>query len=254
VNGSPAAGAWTKPVDASPVVLVTAVGAATGSRAAAAALACASSDAERAGLLIDLAGGRAPRPSLVATAAARELEERLAAHLPDAGVASRGQTCHLQLPPDSDGIEQIAAALPLVRGSAAAIHLPPRLLQPTLAEARIHSTAALLRADLGEDRALTALAARDLIDRDLRVAVLKRPLTWVAARAAKLGVPPPGGSGLPGRLCERLLHSADRNIPNCYDRRDEPKSDRQETSRTSQQELARARRYGGPPRANGGAG
>ena len=67
------------------VVLVTAVGAASGARAAAAALACAASEPDRAALLIDLDGGRAPRPSLVATSAARALEERLAAHLPDAG-------------------------------------------------------------------------------------------------------------------------------------------------------------------------
>ena len=40
------------------VVLVTAVGAATGSRAAAAALACAASESDRAALLIDLDGGR----------------------------------------------------------------------------------------------------------------------------------------------------------------------------------------------------
>jgi hypothetical protein len=186
------------------VVLVTQVGAATGARAAAAALACAGSDADRAGLLIDLAGGRAPRPSLVATAAARELEERLAAHLPEAGVASRGRVCHLKLPPDLDGTERITAALPLARGLVAAIHLPPRLLQPALAETRIRPSAALLRADLAADRALTALVARDLIDRGLRVAVLKRPLGWLAARRALLGAAPASG-GLPVQLCERLL-------------------------------------------------
>jgi hypothetical protein len=65
-----------------PVVLVAPVGAAVGSRPAAAALACAGSELDRAGLLIDLDDGRAPRPSLIATAAARALEERLAAHLP----------------------------------------------------------------------------------------------------------------------------------------------------------------------------
>ena len=47
--------------------------------------------ASGAGLLVDLDPGRPPRPSLIATVAARELEERLAAHLPEAGVASRGR-------------------------------------------------------------------------------------------------------------------------------------------------------------------
>jgi hypothetical protein len=173
-----------------PLVVVTRVGAAAGSRAAAAALACAGSDSDRAGLLIDLADGRAPRPSLLATAAARDLEERLAAHMPEAGVASRGSTCHLKLPGAVDGIERIPAALPLARGAIAAIHLPPALLQPALAEPRIGATGALLRADLREDRALTALAVRDLVARGLRVAVLKRPLDWLSARRALLGALP----------------------------------------------------------------
>ena len=67
-------------------------------RPIAAALACAGSDPDRAALLLELSDGRAPRPALVASAAARALEERLAAHLPEAGVASRGALCHLTLP------------------------------------------------------------------------------------------------------------------------------------------------------------
>lgn len=189
------------------IVVVTRVGAASGSRAAAAALACAGSEPDRAGLLIDLGEGRASRPSLLATAAARELEERLAVHMPEAGVASRGSTCHLKLPADAGGLAQVAAALPLGRGSPAVLHLPPRLLQPALAEAGIQPTAALLRADLAEDRPLAALAARDLIERGLRVAVLKRPLGWLAARRGLLGALPAGGGGIPVRLCDRLLRS-----------------------------------------------
>ncbi len=69
-------------------ILVTAVGEAAGSRAAAAALsACAG--VEEAGLLVDLSEARPPRPALFATVGAQRLEERLAAHLPEAGVASR---------------------------------------------------------------------------------------------------------------------------------------------------------------------
>jgi hypothetical protein len=186
------------------VVLVTRVGAAAGSKAAAGALACAASESDRAALLIDLDAGRAPRPSLIATAGARELEERLAAHLPDAAIASRGRICQLTLPPDL-GVEPIAAALPLVRESAAVVHLPPPLLRPLLDDTRIRPTAALLRADLSEERALTALAARDLIERGLRVAVLKRPLGWLSARLALQGLAP-SGNGLPTpRQVERLL-------------------------------------------------
>lgn len=214
-------------------ILVTAVGAATGSRAAAAALACAGAEPDRAGLLVDLAAARAPRPSLIATAAARALEERLKAHLPVAGAASRGMTCHLsavdtRADPESNGDERetaaldlLATALPLVRDSIAVVHLPPAMLQPTLADSRTGPVAALLRADLPADRALTALAARDLIDRGLRVAVLKRPLAWLPARAALFGVSPPGDAGPPARLLRRLLGPDDNKFPNCCGRKDD---------------------------------
>src|SRR5262249_13200800 len=137
----------------SAVVLVAPVGAASGSRAAAAALVCAGSEADRAGLLVDLDPGRAPRPSLVASAAARELEERLAAHLPDAAVASRGRICHLGMAADGDGLEQARAALAIGRGSTTAVHLAPPLVQAAL-DAGLAPTGAMLRADLAEDRAL----------------------------------------------------------------------------------------------------
>jgi hypothetical protein len=187
-------------------VLVTAVRDAAGSGSAAAALACAAADPDRAGLLIDLTAGRAPRPGLVASVAARALEERLAAHLPQAGVASRGQICHLTLPPDGDGIEAIAGALTVARGSVGVLHLPPPRLHAVLDQGRVRPAAAMLCADLGEDRALTALAARALSERGVRVGVLKCPIGWVASRRALAGILPPGAAGgLPPRLVARLL-------------------------------------------------
>lgn len=191
------------------MILVMTVGAARGSKAAAAALACAASEPDLAALLIDLDEGRALRPSLIATAGARALEERLVAHMPGTRVASRGSVCHLKLPADPEGIEGIAAALPLARESAGVIHLPPRLLHPVLEETRIRPTAAMLRADLAQDRALTALAVRDLMARGLRVAVLKRPLGRPAAWTAQLGALPAGSGVLPARLRERLLETED---------------------------------------------
>lgn len=195
---------WTVPGPAAPVVLVTRVGAAAGSRAAAAALACAASEPDRAALSIDLGEGRAPRPSLIATAGARALEERVATHMSEAAVASRGSICHLQLPSGPDGIEQLAAALPLVRESAAIVHLPPGLLRAALDEPRVPPTAALLRADLGQDRPLTALAVRDLLDRGLRTAVLKHPPGPLAGHAALLGISI-ARRALPQRVAERIL-------------------------------------------------
>jgi hypothetical protein len=190
------------------VVLAARVGDAEGSLAAAAALACAGSDPDRAGLLIDLSGRR-PRPALLASTAARRLEERLAAHLPEAPLASRGQVCHLSLPADGDGIDRLPAALPLSRDAIAVVHLPPSLLRAALGQSAIRASGVLLRADLGRDRALTALAVRDLLDRGLAVTVLKRPLAWVPARRALFGLLPAGAAGgLPLRLADRLCRSA----------------------------------------------
>jgi hypothetical protein len=222
--------------------LVTSVGAATGSRAAAAALACAASAPDRAALLIDLADGRARRPTLVATAGARALEERLVAHLPEAAVASRGSICLLQPTGDPPGIEEVAAAAPLVRESACVVHLPPRLLRPVLADSRVRPTATLLRADLADDRALTALVARDLMRDGLRVSVLKLPLGWLAARAALLAALSSHGETLPARLCERLLVTEDKKLQRCYSERNGAKSDQGEFPPQAPQRPARSQR------------
>lgn len=198
------------------VILVTPVGEASGSKAAAAALASAGSEPDRPGLLIDV-GGRAPRPTLVASAAARELEERLTVHLPRLRAASRGQTCHLAVPDAPEAFESVRAALPLVRDSVAVVHLPPGRLQDALADPGVRPTAALLRANLDQDRALTALSARDLVGRGLRVKVLKQALGWVPARRALFGVLPPAVSGgLPSQMLHSLLESENSAEHPCY--------------------------------------
>jgi hypothetical protein len=215
-----------------PIVLVTAVSAASGARAAAAALACAASEPDRAALLIDLDGGRPPRPTLISTAGAQALEQRLGAHLPDVRVASRGQICQLSLRPerepeaDPEAIEGIAATVPLVRESAAVIHLPPSLLRPVLEEPSVPVTGVLLRADLAAARALTALAVRDLMAQGLRVAVLKHPLGWLSARAGLLGAIPSGVEALPIRMRRQLFSSDDSRFR--YPEGDGSEDDREE--------------------------
>ncbi len=115
------------------VILVSAVGGASGSKAAAAALACAGSEPDRPGLLIDV-GARAPRPTLVSSNGACELEERLVAHLPRLRAASRGQTCHLAIDDDPSSFDAVRAALPLVREAVAVVHLSPARLRDGLGE------------------------------------------------------------------------------------------------------------------------
>lgn len=215
------------------VILVTAVGEASGSKAAAAALACAGSEPDQPGLLIDV-GGRSPRPTLVASVGARELEERLAAHLPRQRAASRGQTCHLAVGDDPADFESVRAALPLVRDSVAVIHLPPARLQEALAEAGVRPAGALLRANLDSDRPLAALAVRDLIDRGLRTKVLQRPLAWVPARRALFGVMPLGVSGgPPSSLLQSLLESEISAEHPCYSELDDAETD---STRAAQQQ------------------
>jgi hypothetical protein len=225
VSGARLGKGWTSPQPQGPVVLAMRVGAAEGSRAAAAALACAASEPDRAALLVDLGAGRAPRPTPIATAGARELEQRLAAHLPDADVAARGAICCLRPSAAAEALDQLAAALPLAREPAAIVHLPPDLLRPLLEDPRIRPTAALLRADLSKDRSLAALAVRDLIDRGLRVKVFKHPPNRMVAAAASLGALPIADWAVPRGARQRLLATEDNKTQECYDRRDDGSDD-----------------------------
>jgi hypothetical protein len=195
---------FVNPLAAAPVVLTAAVGEAEGSRGAAAALACAGAEADVATLFVDV-GGRSPRPTLIASAAAQKLEERLRAHLPEARVAARGQVCHLAVQADREGLDAASAAIDVARGVPAVLLLSPQMLQQAVGESALRPTGVLLRADLPADRALVALAARDLLGRGLEVGVLKRRLGWVAERRALFGALPAGSrGGLPERLVRRL--------------------------------------------------
>lgn len=194
---------FLNPLKTGPTVLVSAVGEAEGARGAAAALACAGADFDLATLLVDV-GGKTPRPALLASAAAQNLEERLAAHLSDAKVAARGQVCHLAVPANAAGLESAVAAVTVAREATAVVHVPPQLLQEAL-ECGLGPSGVLLRVSLAEDRPLLALVARDLLARDLAFAVLKRRLTWMAERRALFGALPAGSQGgLPPRLVRRL--------------------------------------------------
>jgi hypothetical protein len=227
------------------VILVAVVGGASGSRAAAAALACAGSDPDHPGLLIDI-GGRPPRPTLVASSGARELEERLTVHLPELRAASRGGTCHLAVPGDAEALERLPAALPLVREAVAVLHVPPRLFQDVFRFQGVEPSGVLLRADLGSDLALTALVARDMRERGLLVRVLKRPLAWVPARRALFGVLPsdtPGG--LPISLRKTLLKSEISAAHACYAGSDDAEADPEGAAQQQRRSDASAGRWRG---------
>lgn len=200
---------FVNPLADGATVLVSAVAGAEGARGGAAALACAGADIDVATLLVDV-GGRAPRPTLLASAAAQQLEERVAAHLPEVRVAARGQVCHLAVPADGDGLAVASAAVTVARGELAVLHLPPELLQAAVSgEGGLRPSGVLLRADLARDRALVALTARHLIDNGIAIGVLKQRLGWVAERRALFGALAVGSQGgLPDRLVRRLTGSA----------------------------------------------
>lgn len=207
--------AATAPSLADAVVAVTGVGEAEGARGAAAALACAGADLDRATLLVDV-GGKPPRPTLLAAAAAQALETRLVGHLSGGRVAARGQVCHLAVAAGPSGLEAAAAALTVARGAPAVLHVPPAHLRTVLehgAGARL--TGILLRADLAADRSLAALVVADLLGRDLEVKVLKRRLGWIVERRALFGALDPGVTGgLPRPLTEFLLSHECYAAPN----------------------------------------
>jgi hypothetical protein len=209
VLGGAPKGIFTAPRNGT-VVVVTAVGGAEGSRGAAAALSCAGSGVETAGLLVDV-GGRVPRPTLIASASAHRLEERLAARLPALRPAARGEVCHLSVAADEDGLGAAGVAVLAARGGLVVVHVAPDLLQPLLdTPGAPEPDAALLRADLGEARPLVALAVDDLFRRGLRVAVLKRRLGWVTERRAGFGALGSDSGGLPESLVRRLLDAGTR--------------------------------------------
>ena len=172
-----------------PTVLVTAVGAAEGARAAAAALACAGADAERAALLVDV-GGRPPRPTLLATARGA-----------DAGGAARGAPApgpgrcpRPDLPRrrrhrsrGSGGRGRGGHRRPWLPGCR------PPAAGPVAAGVGGGAWAATRRRcccvpTLPRDRALLALVARDLRARGLRGGSAQvRGSPWVAERRALFG-------------------------------------------------------------------
>lgn len=194
---------FVNPLKSGPTIVVAAAGEAEGARGAAAALACAGADVDLATLFVDV-GERAPRPALLATAAAQELEQRLAAHLPALKVAARGQVCHLAVSADAEGLEGAVAAVTVARDAAAVVHVPPQMLQKTL-DSALRPSGVLLRVELAEDRPLLALVARGLLERGLAFGVLKRRLSWVAERRALFGALPAGSQGgLSPRMVRRL--------------------------------------------------
>jgi transglycosylase-like protein with SLT domain/D-alanyl-D-alanine carboxypeptidase-like protein/putative Flp pilus-assembly TadE/G-like protein len=183
------------------VVLATSVGGAGGGAALAASLGVAAATAEplgfagpRAVLLLDLdPSPRSRRPTMLASAAARELEDAVRAlGARYTAAAARGHLVQLALAGDDslDRVAELLAARP--PASLVVVHVRESRWADAVADRRLGVRAGLLQADLPADRALVALAVHELHERGLRAKVAGRPLGRVAARRALAGVAPGG--------------------------------------------------------------
>lgn len=196
-------------------VIVSAVGGASGSQAAAALLALEAAGRDESGLLIELDQPRQRRPAVVAAAGARELEERVARLVPEARPAARGRLCCVALPGGDAGL---AAAGLAVREAAedvpCVLWARGEAFRASVEDPGLAPLGVLLRADLEQDRVLTALLVRDLLGRGLAVGVAKRPPDWLTSRRALAGMPSGSRSFAPARrLAARLGDQRAQAVP-----------------------------------------
>jgi hypothetical protein len=193
-----------------PVVLATELPQAGGGLATAAAIGVAAADRpDRAAcgiVLVDI-GAEPRRPTLLASAHARRLEDRLAS----AGLsaAARGRLTWVALAGD-DWLERLGDIFEAADDAGAVVvHLGPRELRETLACDRVPASAAVVRADIPRQRALAALAVAELRRRRLPVRIMVRSPGRVGARRAIAGIDPGGDlQRAAERAAGRLLANA----------------------------------------------
>jgi hypothetical protein len=196
------------------LMLATDLGEASGGLALAAAVGVAvaveKERGEAAGVLLAELGAEGGRgPTMLASAPARELEDRLR----EGGlgpVTARGRLCWLGLPATEKALDGLPRVLETARSAPLVIvHLPARLWPLAVDQDGLRPRAGLLRADLAADRALAALAVTELRERGLRARVAPRPLGRIASRRAIAGLEVGGGAaGRVGRLARGLLGRA----------------------------------------------
>jgi hypothetical protein len=182
-------------------VLATELGSAPGGLAVSAAVATAlgsRSPGQPGSVMAEIGGARSRSPTLLASEAARELEDELRAAGLDRA-AARGRLCWLCLEAGEGSTEELERAVATASPRLVLAHVPPALWTPLLDSLR--PCAGLLRADTRADRALAALAVGELRERGAAARIATRPLGRVGARRAIAGLDP-GGTSV--RRIERL--------------------------------------------------
>lgn len=193
-----------------PVVLVTEAGDAGGGLAEAASFAVAvARSSERGVLIVELTSEqRRRRPTLLASDQARDLEQAVQAARPDARAVARGSICWLTKRTGDEGEplgeleELLATPLP---SSLAVVNLPPALWAQAIDRSGLRILGGLVRADLGSDRELVALAVAELRSRGLAARVAKRAQGPVAARRSLAGLEAGGAASARARRAAGVL-------------------------------------------------
>ena len=180
------------------LLIATEVGGAGDGPAAAAALAVALATGASAGagegvLLVEAGATPRRRPTLLSSASARRLEDRLRAEGADA-VAARGRICWAGLPLDDGWPDRLVELVEVVQGPVVA-HLPAAAWRVALDHRRLAPTGVLIRGDARAQKNLLALAATELRERGVDLRVATRPLGLVGARRALAGLDPGGPAG-----------------------------------------------------------
>jgi soluble lytic murein transglycosylase-like protein len=187
-----------------PLVLATSLGDASGGPALAAALAVALARGREAAVFARPAE-RAPRPTLLASRGARELERSLR----EAGfeAAARGAYCEVRVPGE-EGAEALARVRSASGGAPCVAWLEERDWRAAVESAAFRADAALIRAERDHDRSLAALLAIELRGRGLAPHVVFEAPGTVGARRALAGIDPGGPLA---RRAERIAQRAGRS-------------------------------------------
>jgi hypothetical protein len=187
-----------------PAILATGTGRGPSQGLAAAVAVEGSALTGAATLFIDWADGARRRgPTLLASPAAREVEERLRS----AGrrAAARGGICHLAVE-GGEAIDGVAACVGDSGAELAVVHLPGRLWVPALDAEGLVPAGGCVLVSLPGERSLAALAVGELARRRLPCRVATRAPGQLATRRALAGVRAGGWvSELAAGIARRLL-------------------------------------------------
>jgi hypothetical protein len=153
---------------------------------------------------------RRRRPTLLASDAARDLEQAVRGAPGGSRAVARGAVCWLKpAAGGEDGADPLAAVAELLAHPLpcvlAVVHLPPGLWAEALDRPDLGASGGLVRADLGAERELAALAVAELRARGMAARVAKSAQGPVAARRSLAGLEAGGEATRRAERAARML-------------------------------------------------